>query len=458
LFETGAFTGDETIRWFGLGTIDEGLLPREHPQAVPIAVAAAVIVGPLVVGFAVGWLLRATLSRGRSLQVAGLVVAVAPTGVVLLVHNALDRVGLWDLVSIGVFTGLGVLLGAARRDLRSVMVAVVSTLLSFGALEAGVRLLLPVPQRFPPIAQAALVFPHVANWGDVACAALYPSHYPAAADSSFRTRTAGARDRPLRVLHLGDSMVEGDGVQPQDAFPKVLERLEPDVAHINGGFGGTGPDFSLLLARRWLDRTPIDLVVLYPFNDLDDIDSTYACCPGGGLLAYESTRIVERCPQPVDEVSLGFAASHSPLPYWLRVATGYSFAARHLAVALGRFRRWHDINDGFVGNLSEYAMILETLRDELRARHIPLLVVGLPWRASLENARLQFMLDPLLDVSAGLDIPTLSATDFMSDVLRTRGSGALFLPNDTHFNESGHRLLAGWLEPQIRAALKAPKP
>jgi hypothetical protein len=39
-----------------------------------------------------------------------------------------------------------------------------------------------------------------------------------------------------RVLHVGDSMTFGFGVDRDRAFPSVLARLEPGTEHINAAF------------------------------------------------------------------------------------------------------------------------------------------------------------------------------------------------------------------------------
>src|SRR5205814_1109215 len=78
--------------------------------------------------------------------------------------------------------------------------------------------------------------------------------------------------RGQRVLHVGDSLVAGTGVAPADAFPAVLGRAQPGVAHVNAGIPGTGTDYQLLLLREWLARLRADVVVHYVFsNDVDEL-------------------------------------------------------------------------------------------------------------------------------------------------------------------------------------------
>ena len=66
-----------------------------------------------------------------------------------------------------------------------------------------------------------------------------------------------------RVLHIGDSMVFGADVPRDQTFAADLEKLEPDVQHINGGISGMAPDDYLVVLRSWIARHPIDLAVIY---------------------------------------------------------------------------------------------------------------------------------------------------------------------------------------------------
>src|SRR5690606_22826772 len=112
-----------------------------------------------------------------------------------------------------------------------------------GALTVGelaARRLLPPLGGLPPVTGMTVLFDEEPETHG--CEALFPSD--ASSPSSFAARWAhaDADRRPLKVLHVGDSMLEGAGVSPDETVTAELGRLQPDVAHVNAGYGGTGTD------------------------------------------------------------------------------------------------------------------------------------------------------------------------------------------------------------------------
>lgn len=103
-------------------------------------------------------------------------------------------------------------------------------------------------------------------------------------DITYGANSDGARDRERtrrssdsRVVVLGDSFVEGWGVERNDRFTDLLERTT-GIEHLNfgtsGSFGTT--QYSLLyehLASEF-DHSAV-LVAIFPFNDFDDDDITH---------------------------------------------------------------------------------------------------------------------------------------------------------------------------------------
>ena len=83
-----------------------------------------------------------------------------------------------------------------------------------------------------------------------------------------------AREAPpdrTRLMVVGDSQTYGTGVENDEAYPAVLERLDPSLQVINAGVPGYGPDKQLLLLRETIGTWSPDLVVLAFFwNDLFD--------------------------------------------------------------------------------------------------------------------------------------------------------------------------------------------
>jgi lysophospholipase L1-like esterase len=86
-------------------------------------------------------------------------------------------------------------------------------------------------------------------------------------------------------------------------------------------------------------------------------------------------------------------------------------------------------------------------RDELR-RGIPFVVVVLPHggRLRIPNAPADFS-DQVLAISRRLGLREMDATELIRDALE-RGQNPL-QPDDTHFNEAGHWLMAEWLHERL---------
>jgi lysophospholipase L1-like esterase len=101
---------------------------------------------------------------------------------------------------------------------------------------------------------------------------------------SVRTNSLGLRDREfppdpdrVRVVVLGDSYVFGQGVGPEEAFPKVAERIlrgrgRGNVDVVNAGVAGYGPkEESGLMGRLWKSLEPrVVVLAFFEGNDLRD--------------------------------------------------------------------------------------------------------------------------------------------------------------------------------------------
>jgi hypothetical protein len=108
---------------------------------------------------------------------------------------------------------------------------------------------------------------------ELVCAIAYGSAYTVFVDVSreptvlFPDRFTPRPGATRRVLHIGDSMVFGANVPHDQTFAADLEKLEPDTQHINGGISGMAPDEYLVVLRSWLARQPVDLAVMYLFEE-----------------------------------------------------------------------------------------------------------------------------------------------------------------------------------------------
>ncbi|MEP7125115.1 MAG: SGNH/GDSL hydrolase family protein [Byssovorax sp.] len=429
-----------------------------HVVAHPGALAAAVVVAPILIGLAVG---RALRSRRTARPAARAALALTPIVAAYLLLPIFARVGGWDVLLAGLLVGVSALAGSSRESGRSLGrklgLAAVATALALAVVELGARRL-PAPHTvFPAPGAARLLFDDVP--GIEACAPFYPASTP----GPFLDRTRGIRPGAPIVIHLGDSMVEGVGVAPGETFVARLGELEPGVNNVNAGFASTSADAQLLLIRGWLDRLAAARVVLYVFgtNDLAEIDRPYPCCPGGPLLDA-SREARARCASPGRLARRRDRLAASPAPYPLRVATGASTLARHAVVAFARVggslgapaaEGAPDPDARFV----RFAAVVGAMRREIAGRGVAFTLAYLPARASLEAAAPKETGDyavrgRVADLARELGVPMLDPWEMLEAAVRRDGAARYyFAPPDIHFTPEGHRVVAAWIDHELPA-------
>jgi hypothetical protein len=340
---------------------------------------------------------------------------------------------------------LGSRRGAPRELAARIALAAGSSLVALLALEVAARALPAPAASFPPADRIALLREETAV--DPECAPLHPEVAP----EPFAQRTAAVRPGAPLVLHLGDSMVEGVGVALEEAFPAQLGRLQPGVVHVDAGFAGTSLDHQILVARAWLPRLSATRVVLHVFgyNDLAELDRAGRCCPGGPLLDAAGRA---RCPAPAAPEARRDRIALSPAPYPLRVAAPWSALARRLALgfaALGE-RLGRDPAPP-ADRWARYADLFRVFAADLRRRGVPLTVVYLPARASLEAAAPRATGDyalrgQVLALARAHGAEAVDPWDMLEAAVRAEGAARIFLPPpDVHFTVEGHRRLAAFL-------------
>src|SRR5262249_24783640 len=160
----------------------------------------------------------------------------------------------------------------------------------------------------------ALLIIEPAAW-DIGCSILYG---PSGVDAAFQAlrrneRRAVPKDEPV-VVHLGDSMTFGEGVDWKETFPAVLDARQTDLRHANYGVWAVGTDFEYLLLQKVLAVHRVAMVVLHVYvgNDIYDIDRPYACCDAGPLLDYQAEGPAGRCAQARWRFTIGSRLNHSP--------------------------------------------------------------------------------------------------------------------------------------------------
>ena len=323
--------------------------------ATRIAAAIAVPIGA-------GALLGIGASRWRRRRWRGvlsaLILAATPAVLATALVLRFPVVGIWDAIVEGALAGAGVLLAAhaAFTGPGDVALAAISFASGLCVLELACRMLLAAPPAFPTagglhflLANAMRAGTQNFSWDlrskEIVCSIAYGDRYAGILDVSaerdvivprtFAPREGAAR----RVLHLGDSMTFGMGVAREQAFPALLDRLEPEAQHINAAIPGIAPDAYLVVLRRWIAEHAMNLAVMYVFegNDVAGLDDHYPCCRWDSLLVYAAGPPAMRCPSAVlDMGAAGFTWLwyNSPPPYVVRALIGYSSAAGHLGAAI----------------------------------------------------------------------------------------------------------------------------
>jgi hypothetical protein len=472
-----------------------------------VLVSAALILCPVAVGMAIGAALRRALGRRLSGVVAAAACLVVPTIVLTAAVLMFPVIGLWDGVTEGFLFGVGALLALHRMygDPRLIALSAGSVVAAFALLEIGARTFLGPPPAYPigdgphfllanvlrrigPDSPAhhhgaipRLLEQHVMRGEidgpmdtrppsamvtkEIVCSIVYGDSYTGAID--VRRELAQVFPQPVpsrpgtsrRVLHIGDSMVFGANVARDQTFTVRLEELEPDVQHLNGGISGMAPDNYLVVLRRWVERQPVDLAVMYLFagNDLIAIDAPHPCSAWQPILAYDDGKARLRyasAPQTAHGLGVQWMLHNSPLPYLLRAL----IAARSVAAAFvgAAFDSWVMHTAWMRGNepLENLEAILRSARDELRERHIGFVVVVLPAAAAIgiPNGPSDYLTRHVDEITTRLDIPTLDATDVIRESL-ARGEHPI-QPDGSHFNEEGHRLIARWLRAHLAAVMR----
>ncbi len=413
--------------------------------------AALLVAGPVAAGLRLARFIH-RWSPGARRAVIISVVALFPLAL-------LGRVplGVWDLVLVGWATAFGLWYGSLgsiplRRVLFSGAVLVIGLIL----VEGEARFLRE-PRRFPLPEDAHLLFRPGSNAG---CDALYGALDPA---SSVRG------DRPL-VLHIGDSMVAGSGVRPEDTFVARLNGSDSPFEHLNAGVSGVSTDIEYLFLKRELKelktrgKAAPRLVVLHfnTNNDIEGMDGPEPCTGDASVLTYvDGVKARYDVPTP-DRLTWSDLVRQSPAPYPLRIATSFSFLARHLM----RVFEFAPPVPPEATAWPHLQLVLTEIRDRLKTEGIPLVMDVLPDRDTLESDHPQGekhwrVRQQVQELARTLGIPTIDSWDFLNATIRRVGLETIFLPGDVHFNAEGHRVIAEWLRGQLRprlSGIRSPAP
>jgi lysophospholipase L1-like esterase len=272
--------------------------------------------------------------------------------------------------------------------------------------------------------------------------------YPWAVESRYNAR--GFRDEPLgpkppgtkRVLVLGDSFTEGEGVKQEDTAVRVLERLLRARGNARvevRNCGRRGLDFPELL-RVFEEIEPLepDLVV-YALTLNDAVQSPAFRARQG----YVNDWILDREHEP---------DASSPLPPPRSFAFAF-FARRVGAWRLGRettrwyLDMWTDANPGW----RRTQELVLGMQGRLRARGVPLLVATWPLLVDLEG---RYPFPTVHETIRRLCLAGGIAHRDLLPALQGRKSASLWVhPVDRHPNEIAQRLAAEALAPDVERLL-----
>lgn len=383
-------------------------------------------------------------------------------------------VALWDAVWSAALASFGALLVAAGRARAALIGAVLAVALA--ALELGLRQLPEAPRPAHPHWFTMMPWARLdpegsdslgrnAHWRTYACTTM------GTGSAGPRSQTAG--DSRPTTLHLGDSLVHGISVPPDEALVGQLDRQDPTMHHVHRAMPGTSVDAALVALRNWgpLLRPQRVVLHIYSGNDLWEVGAEYPCCVDKPLLDWSSPALASMCAQPaaplLDHPRLANLVWNSPPPYSWRWLAQDSALASQLGRGLVALAHGHsDLTFSQRGERAtalqaqRYRTALDALAAEARQLGAQLLLTLAPdaevMRGSDEHRASMAAMRALL-TEAGYDVWDGHAV--LAKAWHQLGPEALLLnaaPRDMHLNAEGHRLWASELLPWLQARPSRP--
>lgn len=310
--------------------------------------------------------------------------------------------------------------------LKRLLLAAFSTAFSLAVVELGMRVL----GAFPPLPHCGrpeLYQPYEPHgyrlWPSISTTYRYPRHNPrtltvVSNKAGFRSRREleEADPRP-RIVVLGDSFVFGEGVEQEERFPNVLEKLRPGWRVDNLGMTGYGLDLMLrALEHVGLPTRPSHVLVAVYTDDFRRIRPRYA---GVG---FEIPRF-----ELVDGALV--TRPYPPRPWYENI---------HLAQALFRATRRGPYRPKEARPAEERALnqaILERIVAVSRAGGAGVSIIFLPGKidSPMDKERRQWLRGFAED----------HGTHFadLTDPIHQAGKAA-FITRNWHYNPYGHEIVA----------------
>ncbi len=287
-------------------------------------------------------------------------------------------------------------------------------------------------------------------------------------DVNYFSNTEGFRDRPrtqssmqFRAMVIGDSFVEGFGVDTAFRFSNVLEK-QTGIEHLNFGMSGNfSPSQYWLLYKEIKDQYDHDLLIvnLLPSNDLIDDDPKYASVDDSRYKPY------------LIEDSSGYSIRYfcNDLKKSKALPTAANVTKKVLANYTNTYHAYHYLKTvlslfqmrGQVTNLPGYWSTSDEEWKRLKhclvqikalAKKKPVLVICSPSLSELngigerESSRLS---DSLSQLSKGINFHFLDLLKSWKD-LDQENKNSFYLPCDGHWSESGHYEVARQIGQQLK--------
>jgi lysophospholipase L1-like esterase len=256
-------------------------------------------------------------------------------------------------------------------------------------------------------------------------------------DHGFRsadrpTKSRADADAPTRYIHaIGDSFTMGWGVNYESSYPALLDAmLEPEYEVLNLGLNGFGATAATEKSAQLLERYPPEHVVyLATGNDYDDDEAAYAYAQRP-YLVHRFMDVVNWGRHNMYLVSVPFA-----LRWWLyyRDARANAGVALFDSSASLSVRAVRGSSNPKTGEHSKRS--LKKFAQTLRARRIPLLVVG-HGDSDVVADIIRFCQEQSIE-SVLVDVPA-----------------ALTLPGDGHFNARGNNQMAELIRSRLELELE----
>lgn len=234
-----------------------------------------------------------------------------------------------------------------------------------------------------------------------------------------------------RVLLVGDSMVNGFNVKQPFIFSEVLQREMPQMRVINAGVVGYNNVQEDVTMRRLLPVIRPQLSILFfceandaLANDRNDHFMPYATLRGDGVVLHEASKYD---PPPL----------YKRLDLWPVMDRLLKLRGKDLIYA-------RDIIDLVVRKESSYVMRLETkliedIAQVSRSANTKLVIIDVPTFGEMHKEDTRNRV--LQAVCRRVNVRYLNLKD-----VYPADSASLFLPNDQHWSQKGHRFIASLLE------------